>query len=143
MRLQNYINEKYLDTIENRWGKTRNSPTGYDEIFTNPSPKELRDLDINNIKMYSLILPDNNTAIFFPDHVIHEDIINYLGLNRNNTITLRIIIRGTKDIELTATSTMRKSPWKGKPDELLEYVKKHKYMKKFNIIKYDADGMEW
>ena len=140
MRLQSYLNEKFWDTMENRWGKTEKSPTGYNDIFINASDKEIREMDNEGFKEFEVILIDDKQALCFGRHILHEDVMDYFNVKRLTAVTLHVIFTGgSKNVRLEATSTMRNSRWRMKPPEELEaYIREHKYLKRFNIMKVET-----
>ena len=141
MKFQQYLNEKFWDAMENRWGKTEKSPTGYNDIFINATNKEIGEMvDKKGDNEFEVVLIDNKRALCFGRHILHDDVIDYFDVNRANAITLHVIFTGgPRSVRLEATVTMKHSIWARRKteEEFEEYVRNHEYLKKFKIVDVD------
>jgi hypothetical protein len=138
MRLEQYLTEKFWDTMENRWGKTEKSPTGYNEIFMNASDKEIREMDRDGFKEFAVILVDDKRALCFGSHILHQDVMDYFGVSWADGVTIRVIFTGAKNVRIEVSETMNNSKWSRKhSSELEEYIRNHGYLKRFKIMKVD------
>lgn len=143
MRLQRYLTEKFWDTMENRWGKTQKSPNGYNEIFMNASDREIRELDNEGFNEFAVVLVNDKQALCFGSWILHRDVIDYFDISRRNVVTLRVELRGGKNVSVSASDTMKGSTWARDKtdDEVEDYIRSHGYMKRFNILDFDLRYM--
>lgn len=139
MRLQKFLTEKYWDTMENRWGKTENSPTGFNEIFENPESKEIREIATDG--EFAILVIDKAKLLAFSPWVLHDDVIDFSGANRREVVTANVVLKG-KNMKLNISNTMKRSKWY-KNDGIVEYLKSHAWLKRFKLtIEYeDAEGI--
>lgn len=108
MRLQKYLNEKYLGTVREKW-KRSNTDT---EVFINPSRKELKEI-MNNSDGFAAIIPDDRDFIAFSGSTLHQSVREQLKLPKN-IITVRCYM-WNKDIDITVTDNTKSTVWYHNP----------------------------
>ena len=136
MRLQKFLTEKYWDTMENRWGKTEKSPTGFNDIFMNPESKEIREIQSDG--EFAILVVDSKRVLAFSVWVLHADVIDFVDANRRDVVTANVTLKG-RNMKLIISGTMKGSKWYHKRD-VEDYLQENKWLKKYNLTIDYWDG---
>ena len=126
MNIGPYMVEKWVDSvIYDRWHA--------DEVFANPTPKELKSIEggwqgyvrsiITDDEVYAWVMDSQNNN--------HREMAKALGIDIKKTIPSFLQFKGNV-VEITFSDS-----YYGNPDKDLERILNNKYLKKYKIRVYD------